>query len=81
MVGQGIKSESREPVVGQGQGLGWAGLARPGDDRGGLARLDRGRKTGDQRQREMWLYWIKYKILHEEQKKDRMMGGQVLLYT
>jgi hypothetical protein len=59
MVSQGMKSESRELAVGQGQGLGWAGLVRLGKDRGGLARLDRGGKTGDQRQREMWLYWIK----------------------
>jgi hypothetical protein len=36
MVGQGMKSESRELAVGQGQGLGWAGLAG----------LDKGRGLG-----------------------------------
>jgi hypothetical protein len=36
MAGQGMKSESRELAVGQGQGLGWADLARLGKDRRGL---------------------------------------------
>jgi hypothetical protein len=50
---QGTRGRARA-----GTWLGRLGKAGRGQGGGGLARLDRGKKTGDQRQREMWLYWI-----------------------